>query len=93
MGVTGAQAVVDPGTLEAAVRDVLNITAPRHMVVLDPIKLSIVNYSQDTPITLTVPDFPNEPEKGQHTIVFSDIIYIEASDFNEVSFINKYFFF
>ena len=62
MGVTGAQAVVDPGILEAAVRDVLSVTAPRQMVVLDPIKLTIVNYSKDTPIMLTVPDFPSEPD-------------------------------
>jgi len=30
MGVTGAQAVVDPQMLEAFVRDVLNTTAPRY---------------------------------------------------------------
>ena len=63
MGVTGAQAVVDPGILEAAVIDVLSVTAPRHIIVLDPIKLTIVNYSKDTPIMLTVPDLPSEPDR------------------------------
>lgn len=85
MGVTGAQAVVDPGALEAAVRDVLNVTAPRHMAVLEPIKVTIVNFPQESPIALTVPDFPTEPDKGNHTIMFFDIVYIEASDFKEVS--------
>lgn len=84
MGVTGAQATVDPSALEAAVRDVLNFTAARHMVVLEPIKLTIRNFSQEKAIKLTAPDFPNEPEKGHHEIVFDEIVYIEATDFKEV---------
>lgn len=84
MGVTGAQSTVDPTALEAAVRDVLNLTAPRFMVVLEPIKLTIKNFSQHDFIELDVLDFPNEVEKGQHKIKFNEIVYIEASDFKEV---------
>lgn len=83
MGVTGAQAVVDPAVLEACVRDVLNVTASRHMAVLDPVKVTISNFPHENPIKLTVPNFPNEPEKGQHEIVFDEVVYIEASDFKE----------
>lgn len=89
MGVTGAQATVDPTVLEAAVRDVLNLTAPRFMVVLDPIKLTIKNFPHEKTIKLTVPNFPNEPERGHHEITFNEILYIEASDFKEVC--NVYF--
>lgn len=84
MGVTGAQAIVDPAVLEACVRDVLNVTASRHMVVLDPLKVTISNFTHENSIKLTVPNFPNEPEKGQHDITFDEVIYIEASDFKEV---------
>lgn len=84
MGVTGAQATVDPVVLEAAVRDVLNLTAARHMVVLEPIKLIIKNFPQEKAIKLTVPDFPNELERGHHEITFDEIVYIEATDFKEV---------
>ncbi|XP_014606165.1 PREDICTED: probable glutamine--tRNA ligase [Polistes canadensis] len=84
MGITGAQAVVDPAILEAAVRDVLNITAVRHMVVLDPIKVTISNFSHSQALKLSVPNFPNAPEKGHHEITFDKIVYIEASDFREV---------
>jgi len=90
MGVTGAQTTVDPIALEAAVRDVLNLTASRHMVVLEPIKLTIKNFSQEKAIELTVPNFPNETEKGYHKITFNEVIYIEASDFKEVC--NIYYF-
>ncbi|XP_076160677.1 glutaminyl-tRNA synthetase isoform X2 [Ptiloglossa arizonensis] len=83
VGVTGAQAIVDPAVLEACVRDVLNVTASRHMVVLDPLKVTISNFTHENSIKLTVPNFPNEPEKGQHDITFDEVIYIEASDFKE----------
>lgn len=86
MGVTGAQVVVDPAALEAAVRDVLNISAPRVMAVLDPIRVTISNYSDDVPRRVKVPDFPSEPEKGHHEISFDEIVYIEATDFKEVNF-------
>ncbi|XP_018046369.1 PREDICTED: probable glutamine--tRNA ligase isoform X2 [Atta colombica] len=84
MGVTGAQATVDPAALEAAVRDVLNLTTPRHMVVLESIKLTIKNFPQEKAIKLTAPNFPNEPERGHHEITFDEIVYIEATDFKEV---------
>lgn len=83
MGVTGAQATVDPAVLEAAVRDVLNVTAPRHMVVIDPLKVIIANYTDKEPLTIDVTDFPNEPTKGQRKVAFDSIVYIEATDFKE----------
>ncbi|OAD56129.1 putative glutamine--tRNA ligase [Eufriesea mexicana] len=83
MGVTGAQAVVDPAVLEACVRVVLNLTANRHMVVLEPLKITISNFPHENPIKVTVPNLPNEPDKGQHDIIFDEIVYIEASDFKE----------
>ncbi|CAD6226896.1 GSCOCG00005967001-RA-CDS [Cotesia congregata] len=84
MGVSGAQAIVEPAVLEAAVRDVLNLTAPRHMVVIDPIKVTIANFTDQLPTKIEVADFPSEPDKGQHSIAFDEIVYIEAADFREV---------
>lgn len=84
MGVTGAQVIVDPIALEASVRDVLNITASRHMVVLDPLKITISNFPHEKSIKVTVFNFPNDPDKGKHEIDFDEIVYIETSDFKEV---------
>ncbi|XP_053599968.1 probable glutamine--tRNA ligase isoform X2 [Plodia interpunctella] len=72
-----------PALLDAAVRDVLNLTAPRVMVVLEPLKLTITNFPSEKPIEVTVPDFPNEPERGSHKVVFSKVLYIEDNDFKE----------
>ena len=81
MGVTGAQATVDPGMLEAVVRDNLNITAKRTMVVTQPLKVTVVGGLEKREVT--VPDFPNEPGKGEHKINLESPFYIERSDFKE----------
>ena len=65
--------------LEAVVREHLNVSAPRTMVVLDPLKVTILNLDKFQDVE--IPDFPNEPEKGTHKINFSNTIYIERSDF------------
>lgn len=82
MGVTGAQMTIDPSMLEAVVRSTLNLTAPRTMVVLEPLKVNIVNLKKNQKIT--VPDFPDNPDKGSHEVTLSATIYIERSDFKEV---------
>lgn len=84
MGLTGAQAVVDPQMLEAVVKDTLNVTAPRTMVVLAPLKVTIRNLPADVAAAVDVPDFPTEPQKGTHSIALDRVVYIDRSDFREV---------
>ncbi|XP_033606818.1 probable glutamine--tRNA ligase [Cryptotermes secundus] len=84
MGVTGAQAVVDPQMLEAFVRDILNTTAQRAMVVLEPLKVKIVNFPLPKTTDIQVPNFPSDPQQGFHFVPFSEELYIERTDFKEV---------
>lgn len=84
MGLTGAQATVDPQKLEAVVKDTLDLNAPRTMVVLAPLKVTILNYPFDGPTTIDVPDFPKEPQRGSHSIILDRVVYIDRSDFREV---------
>lgn len=44
VGVTVAQATMEPHLLEACVREVLNEQAPRAMAVLEPLKVTITNF-------------------------------------------------
>lgn len=84
MGLTGAVISVDPMMLEASVRDVLNLSAARRLVVLEPLKVTITNFISDKAIKLKVPDFPAQPEnQASHEIIFDRVIYIEKSDFKE----------
>lgn len=84
MGVTGAQMGVDPQKLEAVVKDTLDLTAPRSMVVLNPLKVTIINYPYDGPTTIDVPDFPKEPQKGSHIVTLDRVLFIDRTDFREV---------
>lgn len=54
------------------------------MVVLEPLKIVIENYPGKGPTKVPVPNFPNKPEVGNHTVTFDRVIYIEKSDFMEV---------
>jgi len=81
IGITMATAVLDPGPLEACCREVLNLTAPRAMVCLDPILVEIASLPEGFPQSYDVPDFPADESSKKHSIPFSRKIYIDRSDF------------
>ncbi|KAI0233738.1 Glutamine--tRNA ligase [Lamellibrachia satsuma] len=83
VGVTMSQVVLEPAMLDACVRDVLNVTAPRAMAVLEPLKVSICNFPENQSGEVEVPDFPAEESKGSHRVPFEKTVYIEQSDFRE----------
>ena len=56
------------------------------MVVLEPLEITITNFPFDKPVEIPVPNFPNKPELGSHSVTFGPKIYIEKSDFLEVVF-------
>ncbi|KAB7503361.1 putative glutamine--tRNA ligase, partial [Armadillidium nasatum] len=83
LGLTGAQIAIHPDALEAAVRDVLNVTATRVMVVLEPLRIEILNFPFSSTHNVTVPNIPGIEEKGTHSVPFDKTIWIESSDFRE----------
>ena len=83
LGLTGAQMAIHPQALEATVRDVLNTTAPRTMVVLEPLRIDISNWPADAPSSVTIPNIPGAEAEGTHRVALCSTIYIEASDFRE----------
>ena len=56
----------------------------RAMVVLEPLKVTIMNFPFPKTTNIDVPNFPNDPKLGSHSVPFSKEIYIEQSDFKEV---------
>jgi glutaminyl-tRNA synthetase len=83
IGVAKAFSVVDFALLEACVRDNLNMTAPRAMAVLEPLKVTIENYPDGESEKIVVDINPNDENAGTKEITFSKNIYIEKSDFME----------
>jgi glutaminyl-tRNA synthetase len=54
------------------------------MVVLEPLKVKIVNFPLPVTTDIQVPDFPSDPQQGFHSVPFGEELYIERSDFKEV---------
>ena len=90
VGVAKAYSVVDYGLLEACVRDELNVSAPRAMAVLKPLKVIIDNYPEGKTEELSVEIHPDRPEMGRRTVTFSREIYVERDDFMAEP-VKKYF--
>ena len=80
-GFSKAYSIVDIGLLEHFIRDELNASAERKMVVLDPVKLLITNYDEAETEYFSVPNTPNDAGSGTRLIPFSKELYIERSDF------------
>lgn len=59
------------------------------MVVLEPLKVKIVNFPLPTTTDVQVPDFPNDPQRGFHFVPFGEELFIERSDFKEVRYLRK----
>lgn len=84
-GVTMSQTVLDPSMLDACVREVLNVTAPRAMAVLEPLRVTVTNWASlgPPPSTVSMPNFPAQPERGSHDVALGPELVIEQSDFRE----------
>ena len=74
---------IDMSVLEKAIRDDLDPKAPRMMCVLNPVKLIIDNYPEDTIEMMEAQNHPKIPEMGTRKLPFSRELYIEMDDFME----------
>jgi glutaminyl-tRNA synthetase len=83
VGVARANSLVDVGMFEAAVRDVLNKSAPRRMAVLRPLKLVIENYPEGQTEELEAVNHPDDAAAGSRQIPFGRELFIERDDFLE----------
>ncbi len=83
LGVTKSDGIVEMSYLENTVREHLNQTAQRRMAVLDPLKVVIENYPQDTDDELDAVNNPNDESAGGRKVSFAREIYIERNDFME----------
>src|SRR6056300_163053 len=90
IGIAKRENVVDLSVLEYHVREELNRTVPRVMVVLDPVKVVIMNYPEDEVEWLEAENSPEDPELGFRSLPFSRELYIEQADFKEEA--NRKFF-
>ncbi len=82
IGVAKANSEVEMAYLESCVRDNLNQNASRVMAVLNPLEVELTNVEQAE--TLMVENNPNAEEITYREVPFSNRIYIDRSDFEQV---------
>lgn len=82
IGVAKRENMVDVGLLEFCVREHLNKISLRRMVVFDPLKVVITNYTGQEEV-LHSENNPEDEQGGTREIPFSAELYIEREDFME----------
>ena len=83
IGVAKSNSTVEIALLEYCLREDLNKRATRVMVVLRPLKLTIINYPEGQIEELTAENNPEDPDSGTRKILFCRELYIEQEDFME----------
>ena len=84
IGVSKADSWIEYTILEDCMREVLNISAERRIAVLDPIKLVIDNYAENSAEDCFAPNHPLKPELGKRIVPLTRELWIEREDFMEV---------
>jgi len=83
IGVAKKESTVDMALLEHCLRENLNKTAPRVMVVLKPLKVVLENYPAEQVEGLDAVNNPEDPAAGSRKVPFARELYIEQDDFME----------
>ncbi|HIR37995.1 MAG TPA: glutamine--tRNA ligase/YqeY domain fusion protein [Candidatus Limisoma gallistercoris] len=83
IGYTKYEAVNDISLLEYSIREDLNRHATRVCAVINPVKVVITNYPEDSTEYMEMENNPEDPQAGTHKMPFSRELYIERDDFME----------
>ncbi|TFK43715.1 tRNA synthetases class I, catalytic domain-containing protein [Crucibulum laeve] len=81
LGVSTSASNIETARFEQTVRQYLEGTAPRLLMVMRPLKVIIENLPEDYLLMIEKPLHPKVPALGTTTIPFTRTIYIEADDF------------
>jgi glutaminyl-tRNA synthetase len=84
VGVSKRENIIDASLLEFCVRSHLNEVAPRAMAVINPLKIKIINYDKDEGEKINFEINPQKKEAGKRQIPFTDEMFIEKEDFQEI---------
>ena len=83
IGITKSEGTVEMGVLENSIRSHLDAVAPRRMAVLDPLKLVITNFPEDTDEVISANNHPKDESLGSRELSLTREVYIDRADFRE----------
>lgn len=81
LGVSSSTTSIELARFEQSVRQYLEGTVPRLLMVLRPLKVTIENLPEDYVLMIEKPLHPKVPALGSSQIPFTRTIYIERDDF------------
>ena len=80
VGVAKAYSVVNSAQLDSCIRDNLNANAERAMAVINPVKLTLTNYSGEEELPFEIN--PTREDAGLRQVKFTGSVYIDRNDFS-----------
>ena len=80
VGVAKAYSIVNQAQLDSCIRDELNANAERAMAVINPVKLTITNYTGEEDLDFEIN--PTKENGGTRKIKFTGSVYIDRDDFS-----------
>ena len=83
IGVAKRDTMIDVALLEFSLREDLNKKAQRAMAVLNPLKITLINYPEGKTEELEAVNNPEDPSMGRRKVPFGRELFIERTDFME----------
>ena len=84
IGVSKANSLVDIALLEHCIREDLKSRAETRMVVMNPLKVVITNYPENSLEEVDIENSKEDEAKGTRKVQFSRVLYVERDDFMEI---------
>ncbi|KAK4215351.1 glutaminyl-tRNA synthetase [Rhypophila decipiens] len=82
LGITTTNSIIQSSRFEQSIRNYLEKTVPRLMLVLDPVAV-VIEDADEAGNDVTIPFSPKDPAMGSRTVKFTKKVYIDRSDFRE----------
>lgn len=83
MGISKSESIISMGVLENTLRNDLNVSAPRTMAVLAPLKVVLTNYPEGETEWLEAAVHPQDESMGSRKVPLTREIWVEQEDFME----------
>ena len=81
VGISKQNSTIDFSLLENCLRQDLDVSAPRRLAVISPLKVVLENLPDDHNESLVFPNHPKNPDAGTRQLSFSNALWIERDDF------------
>lgn len=81
VGVSTTPSLIQLARFEQEVRQYLETSTPRLMMVLHPVRITIENLPSDFLLSIEKPVHPKNPSMGSNVVPFTNIVYIDQDDF------------